>query len=309
MMSMSPRNVSMARLMALALLALAATLPVRAAQAQSIVATVNGDPVTSSDLAEREKVLRALGMPASASDAMESMVKSRVEASEINKYGIKVAANELAPAIQYYADRAHVSLEAMSGRLANSHADKKHIENFLSIHMAFNIYTRARNRAVEVSSADIDAELAHDPKIAHQSSYVLRQVIITVPPEAGVAGLQQAAKQMESVRARFSSCETGAKLVSEFPNLIVRDPVTRASGVLGEQLTALLDKTPVGHLTQPSRDSSGLASLAVCSRTSADRDTLRDAAQARVMARNIQRDADKLYEELRTRAVIVKTGQ
>ena len=214
MISMSQQNTTKARWLALALLALLTALPARA---QSIVATVNGDPITTSDMAEREKLLRALGQPASASAAMDSLVKSRVEAGEVNKFGIKVTASDLGPAIQYFADQAHVSSEAMSARLQNAHIDKKHLENFLSIHTAFNIYARARNRAVEVSSADIDAELAHDPKIAHQSSFVIRQVLMTVPPEAGMAGLQQAAKQMESLRAHFTSCETGAKLVTEFP--------------------------------------------------------------------------------------------
>ena len=303
------RLVSKAGLTALALLALAAALPASPASAQSIVATVNGDPVTTVDIAEREKLLSALGMTASPAAAMDSMIKSRVEATEINKFGIKVTAAELSPAVQYFADRAHVSLEAMAARLGASKADKKHVENFLSIHQAFNLYARARNRAVDVSSADIDAELANDPKIAHQTSYVIRQVLMTVPPEAGMAGLQQAAKQMETVRARFTACETGAKLVSDYPTLIVRDPVTRTSAQLGDPLTALLEKTPIGHVTQPSRDASGIAALAVCSRSAADKDTLRDAAAARVLGRNVQRDAEKLYEELRTHAVIVKNRQ
>ena len=72
-------------------------------------------------------------------------------------------------------------------------------------------------------------------------------------------------------------------------------------------MTALLDKTPVGHVTQPSRDSAGIAALAVCSRSNADKDTLRDAAQNRVLSRIVQRDAEKLYAELRTHAVIVNT--
>jgi peptidyl-prolyl cis-trans isomerase SurA len=309
MMSKSPRNLSKTRLMALALLALAAALPVRAALAQSIVATVNGDPVTTYDLAERAKLLKALGMPATPEASLDSMIKSRVEATEINKFGIKIAANELAPAIQYFADRAHVSNEVIAGRIQASNADKKHVENFLSIHMAFNLYARARNRAVEVSSADIDAELANNPKIAHQTSFVLRQVLMAVPAEAGMAGLQQAAKQMETVRARFTSCETGAKLVSDYPTLIVRDPVTRTSEQIGEQLTGLLEKTPVGHVTPPSRDSNGIAALALCSKSAPEKDTLRDSASARIMSRNVQREAEKLYEELRTRAVIVKNRQ
>ncbi len=299
-------NSGAARMLALALLGVTACLPGPAAWAQSIVATVNGDPVTTVDIAEREKLLRALGQPASPSAALDSMIKSRVEAGEINKYGIKVSASDLGPAVQYYADRAHVSSAVMSGRLQNSHVDKKHVENFLQIHTAFNIYARARNRAVEVSQEDIQSELAHDPKLAHQTSYVIRQVLLTVPPSSGMAGLQQAAKQMESLRARFTSCDTGVKLVSEYPNLVVRDPVTRSSVALGDQLTALLDKTPVGHLTAASRDTSGIAALALCSRSAASSDVEKDAAQTRVLARIIQRDADKLYAELRTHAVIVK---
>lgn len=299
-------NSGAARVLALALLGMSACLTSRAGWAQSIVATINGDPVTTVDVAEREKLLRALGQPASSAAALDSLIKSRVEASEINKYGIKVTASELAPAVQYYADRAHVSSEAMSARLQNSHVDKKHLENFLQIHTAFNIYARARNRAVEVSQEDIQKELANDPKLAHQNSYVIRQVLLTVPPSAGMAGLQQAAKQMESLRARFTSCDVGVKLVTEYPNLVVRDPVTRSSSALGDQLTALLDKTPVGHLTAASRDSSGIAALALCSRTAASSDVEKDAAQTRVLARIIQRDADKLYDELRAHAVIVK---
>lgn len=295
-----------ARVLALALLASAACMTSPPAFAQSIVATINGDPVTTIDIAEREKVLRALGQPASASAALDSMIKSRVEAGEINKFGIKVTSSELGPAVQYYADRAHVSSEAMNARLQNSHVDKKHLENFLSIHTAFNIYARARNRAVEVSQEDIQKELDKDPKLAHQASYVIRQVLLTVQPSAGMGGLQQAAKQMQTLQARFTSCDTGIKLVSDYPNLVVRAPVTRTSSQLGDQLTALLDKTPIGHLTAASRDSSGIAALAICSRTAADRDTVRDAAATRVLARLIQRDADKLYDGLRAHAVIVR---
>ena len=293
-----------ARAAAFVLLALAAQ-PMTAARAQSIVATVNGEPVTTLDIAEREKLLRALGQPASPSAALESMVKSRIEAGEVNKYGIKVSASELGPAVQYYAERAHVTPEAFSARLQNSHVEKKHMENFFSIHTAFNIYARARNRAVEVSQTDIDAEISHDKKLAQQQTYVIRQILITVSPESGAAGLQQAAKQMETLRARFTDCETGAKLESEFPNLVVREPITRSTLQLGDQLPGVLDKLQVGHLTQPSRDSTGIVALALCSRTPAKSDTIREAASQRIMARNIQRDADKLYQDLRATAVIV----
>lgn len=179
------------------------------AQAQSIVATINGDPVTTQDVANREKLLRALGMPSSGSDALESLVKSRVEAGEINKFGIRIKNDELGPTFYHFAERAHTTAQAIQQRLAKSGADNKHIENFLQIHQAFTIYARARNRAVEVSERDIDAELARDPKLAGEMSYTIRQVVVAVPPAAGAAGLQAAAKEMEGLKARFTDCDFG----------------------------------------------------------------------------------------------------
>jgi peptidyl-prolyl cis-trans isomerase SurA len=294
-----------ATLAALACAPAAGLLACGAAHAQSIVATVNGDPITTLDIAEREKLLSAIGQPSSASAALESMIKSRLEAGEINKFGIKIGASEFGPAVQYFADRAHITSEAMGARLQNARVDKKHMENFFSIHTGFNMYARARNRAVEVSQSDIDAEIARDKKLSNQQTYVIRQVLIAVSSETGAAGLQQAAKQMESLHARFTDCETGAKLVAEYPNLVVREPLTRTSSQIGDQLSNLLDKMPVGHLTPASRDSSGIAALALCSRSASKSDAAREAAQNRILSRKVQQEADKLYEEIRSHAAIV----
>lgn len=277
-----------------------------AARAQSIIATINGDPVTNEDLSNREKILRALGMPSSGSDAMESLVKSRVEADEVNKYGIRVKADELGPTYYEFAERAHTTAQAIQQRLARSGAGAKHVENYLQIHQAFTIYARARNRAVEVSEEDINAELARDPKLRSEMSYTVRQVVVAAPPQAGVAGLQRAAKQMQDLRARFTDCNSGVKMASALPDVVVRESMTRTSSALGEQLADLLNKTPIGHLTAPSRDSSGLVALALCARDKAKGDAARDQASQRVLARKIVADAEKLYKGLRATAVVVK---
>ena len=265
---------------------------VSAARAQSIVATVNGDPVTTEDVAQRAHILKALGMGSSSSDALESLVKSRVQADEINKYGIRVKPEELGPTYYFFAERAHTTPQLIQQRLNASGADKKHVENFLSIQQAFTIYARARNRAVEVSEAQITAELAHDPKLANELNFTIRQVVMTVMPDAGMAGLQQAAKEMESLRARFSDCDSGVKIAIAMPNVVVREPVTRSASLLGDQLSELLNKTPTGHLTPPSRDASGLAALAVCDKSKVKTDVARDQAQQRVLSRLIDADAE-----------------
>ncbi|MCW2285068.1 peptidyl-prolyl cis-trans isomerase SurA [Rhodoblastus acidophilus] len=286
--------------------AMLALMACSGAHAQSIVATINGDPVTTQDIANREKVLRALGMPSSASDALESLVKSRVEAGEVNKYGIRVKNDEIGPTLYYFAERLHTTPQALQQRLAQSGADSKHLENFLQIHQAFTIYARARNRAVEVSEKDIDAEIARSPKLSNEMTYTLRQVVVAAPPSSGAAGLQAAAKEMQDLKARFTDCDSGVKMASASPNVVVREPITRTSSALGEQLADLLNKTPVGHLTAPSRDSTGLVAIAVCDKSKAKGDSARDQAAQRVLSRRISEDAEKLYKELRATAVVVK---
>lgn len=298
---------------AAALLALsvigAATLPPHVAVAQAIVASINGDPVTSYDLAEREKLLRAIGQPASSQAALESLVQSRLKASEVNKYGIHVSPGELGPTMNSYAEKGHMSVAQLSQRLAASHLDQKHVENFFSIEQAFALYARARNRAVEVSSADVNAELSHDKSIGRETSYSLRQVVLIVDPKSGQAGLESAVKELENLRARWTDCASGAKIATADGRFVVRDATTRTSSQLGPEFSALLDKTPVGHLTPPSRDSTGLVAIAVCDRKAGDKDSAKDLAQQKVMQRLIDKQAAELYQELRKSAVIIKTGK
>jgi peptidyl-prolyl cis-trans isomerase SurA len=293
----------------LALLVLATVAPLDGARAQTIVGSVNGDPITSVDVAEREKLLRAIGQPSSPSAAVDSLIETRVKAGEVNKYNIKVAPSELGPTLNYYAEKGHMTMAQLSQRLAASHVDQKHVENFFAIQQAFDIYARARNRAVEVSSHDIDAELARDKKLANEQSYTLRQVVLILPPTASPAAVQDAGRKMEGLRARFTDCESGVKAANAAGEFVVREPITRTTSQLGDQMVAILDKTPVGHLTGPSRDSTGLIAIAVCERKSAGTDAARDVAQQKVLSRIVKTQAQKLYEQLRASAVVVKKGQ
>ena len=121
------------RLIALALLGFLAVLPVAGARAQAIVGSVNGDPITTLDLAEREKLLRAIGQPSSPSAALDSLIETRVKAREVNKYNIHVSGSELGPTLHYYAEKGAHDLAGMSQRIQAAHVDPKHVENFFSI--------------------------------------------------------------------------------------------------------------------------------------------------------------------------------
>ena len=295
-------------LLALTIGLLGLALPGASAQAQSLVATVNGDPITNIDIAEREKLLRAIGLPSSADAAMESVIKEKIEAREAAKYGIKAGASDVGPVLQSIADRVHLSQEALMARIQAAHIDNDHLKNYLSATESFFIYARALNRAVEASEEEVREELARQKSQGKsQTSYTIRQVIVTVSPSEGMAGVQAGAKTLEGLRARFTDCASGEKMAIAIPNVVVREPITRTSSQLGEPLKNLLDKTPVGHLTAPSRDATGIVSLALCEKsTDTNSQAVKDAISQRIIARHIEQDSEKLYKDLRKNAVIVK---
>lgn len=295
-------------LLALTIGLLGLALPGASAQAQSLVATVNGAPITNIDLAEREKLLRAIGLPSSPDAAMESVIKEKIEATEAAKYGIKAGASDVGPVLQSIADRVHMTPEALTARIQSAHIDGEHLKNYLSATESFYIYAHALNRAVEASESEIRDEMARQKSQGKaQTSYTIRQVIVTVSPSEGAAGLQAAAKTLEGLRARFTDCTSGEKIAIAIPNVVVREPITRMSSQIGEPLKNLLDKTPVGHLTAPSRDTTGIVSLALCEKTTdTNSQAAKDAVAQRIVARRVEEDAEKLYKDLRKSAVIVK---
>jgi peptidyl-prolyl cis-trans isomerase SurA len=96
-------------------------------------------------------------------------------------------------------------------------------------------------------------------------------------------------------------------MVSNLPDAAIREPVTRSSGQLNDQLRQLLDKTPVGHLTPPSRTASGIEMIALCSRNASKDDSIvRKEISTRLLAAHLQSEANRRLADLRSHAVIVK---
>ncbi len=77
----------------------------------------------------------------------------------------------------------------------------------------------------------------------------------------------------EQLRARFSDCDSGLPLARSMDNVAVRDEIIRDLLQLGEQMKQLLDKTPTGHLTPPSRSPEGIEMIAVCGKSAATDDS------------------------------------
>lgn len=289
------------------LAAAALALPCGAARAQAIVLVVNGDPITTLDVEQRTKLLRAIRRPATREAAIESMVTDRLELREAGHYGVNIKDNEIGEQVNTDAAKMKTTPQALLADMAKAGVQQAHLIGYFKAQLGFAVLVKALNKGVEASEVAVRAELAKSGGKASISDYTIRQVVFTLEPGESPASVNEKAKRAEALRARFADCSAGLADAKALPGVAVREPLTRSSTSMSAPLRALLEKTPVGHLTPPSRSPSGLEMVAVCDRRAAKDDSdLRKSISDRLLQSHYDEDAAKRLKDLRARAVIDK---
>ncbi len=276
--------------------------------AQSIISSINGDPITNIDIEERMKLLRVLHKPATREAAVESLYTDRLEIREAGKYGVNLKDADISEEIVQVAKEMKVQPQVLVAEIQHAGVTEEHFKTHFRADYSFNLLVQALNKGVEASEEQVRAELAKQGgKAASGLEYTIRQVIFAVPNTATVAALNERGHEAEQLRTRFVDCESGVPLARAISDVTVRDPLTKTAIELNEGLRQLLDKTPTGHLTPPQRSSSGIEMIAICNKGAPKDDTAaRTAISQKLLAAHIAADAERRLKEMRSKAVIVK---
>ncbi len=289
------------------LVAAAAPIALDHAKAQAIALAVNGDPITNIDIEQRMKLLRALHRPAGRDAAVESMISDRLMYHEASHYGVTIKDNEIGEQVSTDANKMKTTPAALLAEIEHAGVQRDHFIGYFKSELGFAVLVKALNKGVEASEVQVRAELAKGGGKSAVTDYTIRQVVFTLSPEDSPATIGERAKQAEALRAKFSSCPAGLAYAKTLQGVAVREPLTRSSTSLSVPLKELLDKTPLGHLTPPSRSASGLEMVAVCDKAAAKDDTeLRKTISDRLLQAHIDEDAKARLKDMRSRAVIEK---
>ncbi len=277
----------------------------RHAWAQAVEVSVNGDPITSFDLDQRMKLLRGMHKPATRDAAIESMVSDRLKAREASRFGINITDEEIGEQVQTDARKMKVSSAQLAADIGRSGVSPEHMRAHFKDELGYNVLMKALNRGVEASEVAVRDQLAKEKGKTSITSYTIRQVVFTLSPSDGPAQVEAAVKQAQALRGKFASCDSGIAYAKTLPGVAVRSKLTRDSTQLNEGIKDVLDKTPIGHLTEPSRSGNGIELIALCDRGAAkDDDQLRKQIGDRILDEHIQSQAERRYKEMRSTAVI-----
>jgi peptidyl-prolyl cis-trans isomerase SurA len=276
-----------------------------AVMAQSSVASVNGEPITSRDVEQRMKVSsQVFRAPLSRPAAIQQLIDDRVKLNEGRRIGMRATSAGLDEMLSRLASSVRQTPTQFEQNLTRAGIDPDAVRAKLNADTIWAELLRARSRTGNVSNAELNAEL--ERRVARGEAtitdYVVRRVIFVVPPGTSPG---QRERDASAARGRFTDCETGVDLMRSLRDVAVQERIGRTSAELSKPMNDTLTKTPLGRLTPPFRSEQGIEMLAVCEKKERqDQIQLRNSIEQEILQKRTQGTAVSYLEELRSKADI-----
>jgi peptidyl-prolyl cis-trans isomerase SurA len=280
------------------------------AVAQSVVVIVNGEPITAIDIEQRTKFIQlSTQKTASRQDVLNELIDEKLKVKEAKRWGIDIPDSEVDNSFTSMAGRMRLSGEQLTQNLAKSGVGPNTLKTRIRADLAWQALVRGRYReSLQLSDKDVVSALETsktDESETMSYDYVMRPILLLVPPGSAEAAFESRRKEAEALRARFKTCEEGLGFARGIRDVAIRDRVIRSSGDLSPDLRKVLDGVPVGQLTAPEVTRLGVEMFALCAKQESKSDTPgKRKARDSVYNERFEKTSKRYLSELRKAAMI-----
>jgi peptidyl-prolyl cis-trans isomerase SurA len=253
--------------------------------AEYIVALVNSDPITSTDVQSRvARVLEQGGAEAArmpraelARQVLERLISERTQLQQAKEIGLKVDEATIDQAEETVARNNQISVAELRGRVAQEGLTLAQFRKDLSEQVLFS---RLREKEVEprvrITDLEVDQYINDqrlNPDAAAPREINLAQILVAVPENAPLTQIATLEKRADALAARARGGEDFAQIAKE-----ASDSPDRANGgaiglrAIGRYPPAFVDataSTAVGGIAGPIRSSAGFHIIKVLAKGSA----------------------------------------
>lgn len=297
------RRQAAAVLLATATLVLGST-----AQAQQVVARVNGDPITAVDVAQRKRLIQLSTHKAPGQkEVLDDLIDEQLKVQVARRYRLEISEAEVDNVIATMASRMRVDSQQFAKALASSGVSVNALRRKIRADIGWTQIVRGKfQNNLLVGDKDIAAALqARKTEDKAAFEYTLRPILLLVPRGSGDAAFEARRREADALRHRFQNCDQGVKLARGLRDVAVREPINRTSADLTAKLRELLDSMEVGKLTPPDITPQGVEVFALCAKKQGKGDTgaERDAREE-LFGERFQSQGKKYLQELRRSAMI-----
>ncbi|HEY6259412.1 MAG TPA: SurA N-terminal domain-containing protein [Xanthobacteraceae bacterium] len=282
------------------------------AQAQNVVAFVNGEPITALDIDQRSKLLEATSpthkVP-SRQEVLDDLINEKLEIREAKRWGIEASGDDVDQAFTGTAQKFHVTTDQFIQMLTKSGVTPQTYRARLRAQIVWPSLVRGRySSSLEIFDKDILQEMLNKKtdEEAGNYDYTLRPILFIVPPGSPASAFEDRKREAEGLRGRFTGCEQGLSFARGLASVVVRDQIIRGSADIPPDLRKGLDSVPVGQLTAPEITKLGVEMFAVCAKDAAKADNSPDKRQAResLFNQKFEQQSKKYLQELHRQALI-----
>jgi len=282
-----------------------------AVQAQvSIVAIVNGTPITSTEVSERRAVARLTQKKnLSAKEALDQLIDINLIFAEAQRRNIRIPDSDVNQRYAGIAASAKMSVDQLGKALAQAGASERAFKQeirygLLQRRMGGMLTRTATGISEKEIAAGITAKRSEGESQAYR--YTMQQVVFVTPSGSKPSFVDQRKREAESLRRRISSCDQAAAIAKELRDVAVKPPVSRLSSQLPASFREQFAAMKVGQSTKPEANELGVEIIVICDKQETIDDTgVRNEVQNELMATQGKQELDKFVADLRKRALIV----
>jgi peptidyl-prolyl cis-trans isomerase SurA len=292
---------ALAALMISVMLVLSGTV---AAQAVTKV-TVNGTPISDTQISQRVKLLQLEGGRGGSKAATEQLIDEAIMMQEAKRLNISVTEAQVEQAMQSIARNIKVSMDNLRGILRQNAVSEDTLRDRLRAALAWQEVTSiAVMPRVQISDVDLEKEAASKMSVDMSYDYILTEVLVVMPGGKGNAGKRTA--EANQYRKSFAGCDNAVNLSLSYTDAAVLDVGRRHATQMPEAIAKELAALNVGGLTKPRVVETGVSMLAVCAKSVAE-DTTFIKGNLRAEAGNaaMQTEVQTYLKELREKAKII----
>ena len=294
----------------LAVVMLVATAATTSAVAQNVVVMVNGEPITALDIEQRSKFIQVTTQKTTPrQEILEELINEKLKVREGKRWGMEITDAEIESSYSSMASRMKFTAEQLTASLAKSGVNAGTLKARIKADLVWQTLVRGRYQSSlqftdkEVLSAMESKNIDDKDVVAYD--YVMRPILLLVPPGSPQQMVDGRMKEAEALRGRFKGCEEGLGLARLVRDVAIRDQIMRTSSDLPAELRKVLETIPVGQLTAPEVTRLGVEMYAVCAKHESKADTpgKRQAREA-VYAERFEQQSKLYLQQLRSQALI-----
>jgi len=275
---------------------------------------VNGEPITSYDIEQRSKLmfLSSHKQP-TRQDVINELIDEKVKIREAKKYSVDPTSSDVDQAYGTMASRMHITPEQLTKTLETQGVRPDTMRQRLRAEMVWSALVRGRfkeslqvgEKEVAAAAAAIEVKGNEEKPETESFEYKMQPIVLIVPRGSAPAVIEARQKEAESLRNRIQTCDEANALFKSMQNAAIREPVTKTSADMPLPLREVLDKTPIGHLTEPEITKQGVEMVALCGRKPTTIDTpKKKEVRDKMFAEKYEAKSKAYLQEVRRAAMI-----